>query len=139
MGAESLAGAVLSGGRHACDPSGHRAAMERPIVEPVQRGVLSVFGLHLFAAADWPAPGLRDTRALAMTPSFALLRSIQYAMWLIAVPAADRRGPRPRLGNRRRLDHARSLVGHRAILSPIAARGSRSPPGQAAPRRTIAK
>jgi hypothetical protein len=58
----------------------------------VQHGALSVFGLHVFAAADWLAPGASDTRALAITTSFALLQSIHYAIWLIAIPAADRPG-----------------------------------------------
>jgi len=58
----------------------------------VQRGVLSVFGLHVFAAADWLAPGVSDARALAITTSFAFLQSIHYAVWLIAIPAADRPG-----------------------------------------------
>jgi hypothetical protein len=51
-----------------------------------------VFGLHLGAAADWLAPGLTDARALAITTSFAFLQSIHYAIWLIAIPAADRPG-----------------------------------------------
>jgi hypothetical protein len=58
----------------------------------VQHGALSVFGLHVFAAADWLAPGLTDTRALALTTSFTFLQSIHYAIWLIAIPAADRPG-----------------------------------------------
>ena len=58
----------------------------------VQHGALSVFGLHVFSAADWLAPGVSDTRALAITTSFAFLQSIHYAIWLIAVPAADRPG-----------------------------------------------
>ena len=62
------------------------------VATTVQRGMLSVFGLHLFAAADWAAPGLPDTQALAITASFAFLQSIHYAVWLIAIPAADRPG-----------------------------------------------
>jgi hypothetical protein len=58
----------------------------------VHHGVLQVFGLHLFAAADWLAPGLPDGTALALTTSFAFLQSIHYAVWLIAIPAADRPG-----------------------------------------------
>ena len=58
----------------------------------VQRGALSVFGLHLFAAADWLAPGMPDARAVAVTTSFAFLQSIHYAIWLVAIPAADRPG-----------------------------------------------
>jgi hypothetical protein len=58
----------------------------------VQRGTLSVFGLHLFAAADWFAPGMPDTQAIAITTSFAFLQAIHYAVWLIAIPAADRPG-----------------------------------------------
>ncbi len=58
----------------------------------VQHGALSVFGLHVFAAADWLAPGVSDTAALAITTSFAFLQSIHYAIWLIAIPAADRPG-----------------------------------------------
>ena len=58
----------------------------------VRHGVLQVFGLHLCAAADWLAPGLPDGPALAITTSFAFLQSIHYAIWLIAIPAADRPG-----------------------------------------------
>ena len=58
----------------------------------VQHGALSVFGLHVFAAADWLAPGLDGAGALAITTSFAFLQSIHYAVWLIAIPAADRPG-----------------------------------------------
>jgi hypothetical protein len=58
----------------------------------VRHGALSVFGVHLFAAADWLAPGLSDARALAVAMSFAFLQSVHYAIWLVGIPAADRPG-----------------------------------------------
>ncbi|MFL5304204.1 MAG: hypothetical protein ACJ8F1_03275 [Polyangia bacterium] len=58
----------------------------------LRHGFLSVAGLHLFAAADWLAPGVSDTRAVAMATSFAFLQSVHYAIWLVAIPAGDRPG-----------------------------------------------
>lgn len=58
----------------------------------LHHGVLSVAGLHLFAAADWLAPGLADSQAIAAATSFAFLQSVHYAVWLIAIPAGDRPG-----------------------------------------------
>jgi hypothetical protein len=58
----------------------------------LRHGALSVGGLHLFAAADWLAPGLPDSRAIAVATSFAFLQSVHYAIWLVAIPAADRPG-----------------------------------------------
>jgi len=58
----------------------------------VRHGLLSFAGLHLFAAADWLAPGLPDAAAIALAMSFAFLQSAHYAVWLAGVPAADRPG-----------------------------------------------
>jgi hypothetical protein len=58
----------------------------------LRHGVLSVAGLHLFAAADWLAPGLPDSWAIAAATSFAFLQSVHYAIWLVAIPAGDRPG-----------------------------------------------
>jgi hypothetical protein len=58
----------------------------------IRHGILSVAGLHLFAAADWLAPGLSDTRAVAVATSFAFLQSVHYAIWLVAIPSGDRPG-----------------------------------------------
>ncbi len=58
----------------------------------LRHGALSVAGLHLFAAADWLAPGLPDSRAIAVATSFAFLQSVHYAVWLVAIPAGDRPG-----------------------------------------------
>ena len=58
----------------------------------LHHGALSVAGLHLFAAADWLAPGLPDSQAIAVATSFAFLQSVHYAVWLIAIPAGDRPG-----------------------------------------------
>ena len=55
----------------------------------LHHGVLSLFGLHLFAAADWIAPGLSDVRAIALTTAFAFLQSVHYAIWLVAIPQDD--------------------------------------------------
>ena len=59
----------------------------------VRHGALSVLGLHLFAAADWIAPGLPDGPALALTTAFAFLQAVHYAIWLVAIPRADARTP----------------------------------------------
>lgn len=58
----------------------------------LRHGALSIGGLHLFAAADWLAPGLSDSQAIAIATSFAFLQSIHYAVWLIAIPSGDRPG-----------------------------------------------
>jgi len=58
-------------------------------------GALSVFGLHLGAAADLIAPGAGDARGLALTTMFAFLQAVHYAIWLIAIPQDDGR-PRGR-------------------------------------------
>jgi hypothetical protein len=58
----------------------------------LRHGALSVAGLHLFAAADWLAPGLPDARAIAVAASFAFLQSVHYGIWLVAIPAGDRPG-----------------------------------------------
>jgi len=58
----------------------------------LRHGALSVGGLHLFAAADWLAPGLPDSSAIAVATSFAFLQSVHYAIWLVAIPAGDRPG-----------------------------------------------
>jgi hypothetical protein len=57
----------------------------------INTGVLSLFGLHLFAAADWLAPGLPDRWALGLTTAFAFLQSVHYAIWLVAIPQEDAR------------------------------------------------
>ena len=61
----------------------------------LRHGVLSVFGLHLGAAADLIAPGAGDARGLALTTMFAFLQAVHYAVWLIAIPQDDGR-PRGR-------------------------------------------
>jgi hypothetical protein len=58
----------------------------------LRHGALSVAGLHVFAAADWLAPGLPDSWAISVATSFAFLQSIHYAIWLVAIPAGDRPG-----------------------------------------------
>jgi hypothetical protein len=57
----------------------------------IHHGVLSVLRLHLFAAADWIAPGLPDRWALGLTTAFAFLQSVHYAIWLVAIPQDDAR------------------------------------------------
>jgi hypothetical protein len=61
----------------------------------LRHGALSVFGLHLGAAADLIAPGAGDARGLALTTMFAFLQAVHYAVWLIAIPQDDGR-PRGR-------------------------------------------
>ena len=75
----------------------------------LRHGVLSVAGLHLFAAADWLAPGLSDTRAVAVATSFAFLQSVHYAVWLVAIPAGDRPGDGSRTWRAAFRDLARDL------------------------------
>lgn len=58
----------------------------------VRHGALVFADLHLFAAADWLAPGLPDATAVALAMSFAFLQSAHYAIWLAGVPASDRPG-----------------------------------------------
>jgi hypothetical protein len=58
----------------------------------LRHGALSFGSLHLFAAADWLAPGLPDDAALALAMTFAFLQSVHYAIWLWGIPAADRPG-----------------------------------------------
>jgi hypothetical protein len=55
----------------------------------LHRGALSCLGLHLFAAADWLAPGIPDAQAIALTTVFAFLQSVHYAIWLVAIPQDD--------------------------------------------------
>lgn len=54
-------------------------------------GVVSLFGLHLFEAADQLAPGVAGELALSLTLAFAFLQSIHYAIWLVAIPQDDAR------------------------------------------------
>jgi hypothetical protein len=72
----------------------------------IRHGALSFGGLHIFAAADWLAPGLPDDAALALAISFAFLQSVHYAIWLAGIPAADRPGD----GSRSLRAAARELV-----------------------------
>jgi hypothetical protein len=65
------------------------------------------------------APGLPDAPALAVTTSFAFLQSIHYAIWLIAIPAADRPGDGGRAWRTAWRDLARDV--RPAWLSVIAA------------------
>lgn len=58
----------------------------------LRHGALSFADLHLFAAADWLAPGLSARPAIALTMAFAFLQSAHYAIWLVGVPAGDRPG-----------------------------------------------
>ena len=58
----------------------------------IKHGALSFGGLHLFAAADWLAPGLPDDAAIALAMTFAFLQSVHYAIWLGGIPAGDRPG-----------------------------------------------
>jgi hypothetical protein len=58
----------------------------------LDHGWLSAGGTHLFAAADWLAPGLPDVAAISLAVSFAFLQSVHYAIWLAGIPAADRPG-----------------------------------------------
>ena len=52
----------------------------------IRHGILSAFGLHLFVAADWLAPGVPDPQAVGLASSFAFLQSVHYGIWLWAIP-----------------------------------------------------
>lgn len=58
----------------------------------VRHGLLAFADLHLFAAADWLAPGLPDVAAVALAMSFAFLQAVHYAIWLGGVPSGDHPG-----------------------------------------------
>jgi hypothetical protein len=58
----------------------------------LDHGLLSVARVHLFAAADWLAPGLSDMAGVSVAVSFAFFQSVHYAIWLAGIPAADRAG-----------------------------------------------
>jgi hypothetical protein len=58
----------------------------------IRHGLISFARLHLFAAADWLAPGLPDLVGISLAVSFAFLQSAHYAIWLVGIPAADRAG-----------------------------------------------
>jgi hypothetical protein len=60
----------------------------------MRHGVLSVFGLHLFFAADWLAPGIRDPLAIGLTSAFAFLQSVHYGIWLWAIPQDEAKAER---------------------------------------------
>lgn len=49
-------------------------------------GAPSAFGLHLYAAADWLAPGVPDPYAIGLAMAFAFLQNIHYALWLYGIP-----------------------------------------------------
>jgi hypothetical protein len=60
----------------------------------IRDGILSVFGLHLFFAADWLAPGVRDPQAVGLASSFAFLQSVHYGIWLWAIPQDEAKAER---------------------------------------------
>lgn len=55
----------------------------------VQCGQTMAFGVHVLAASDWFAPGLRADYAIGTTSAFAFLQSIHYAVLLLYVPQDD--------------------------------------------------
>jgi hypothetical protein len=57
----------------------------------VRHGQTSAFGLHVLAASDWIAPGLRAEHAVGLTCAFVFLQSVHYAVWLVFVPQDDPR------------------------------------------------
>ncbi|WP_437624302.1 hypothetical protein [Sorangium sp. So ce1151] len=60
----------------------------------LRAGWLDAFGLHLFLASDWLAPGLPTRAAVALTASYAFLQSVHYAVWLLLIPQEDGPGQR---------------------------------------------
>jgi hypothetical protein len=77
-----------------------------------------VAGLHLFAAADWLAPGLPDAPALALTTAFAFLQSVHYGVWLLAIPREDR------TARRRDVRAARAAAAWRDLARDLSAAGA---------------
>lgn len=55
----------------------------------LQHGQTTAFGVHVLAASDWLAPGLRADYAIGLTSAFAFLQSVHYAVWLLYVPQDD--------------------------------------------------
>ena len=101
----------------------------------LRHGVLSLFGLHLFAAADWIAPGFPDAKAVAFTTAFAFLQSVHYAIWLVAIPQDDdgRAKGRPSVRMAGALARARLVArGRRGGRRARSAGGRRRPDGAAA-------
>ena len=98
----------------------------------LRHGALSVFGLHLGAAADVLAPGTSDVRGLSLTTMFAFLQAVHYAIWLIAIPQDDGRARgRPSVAMTwRALAHDLSPVGLLAtvvLIVVVAAAGVATP------------
>ena len=67
------------------------ALLASGLVLPItmRHGWLALSGLHLFAAADWLAPGLTGAQGVGVAASFAYLQSLHYAAWLVAIPQED--------------------------------------------------
>jgi hypothetical protein len=57
----------------------------------LRHGIVSLFGMHIFEAADQLAPGIDGELGLSLTLTFAFLQSVHYAIWLLAVPQEDTR------------------------------------------------
>lgn len=55
----------------------------------------SAFGLHVFQAADWVAPGLRADHAVGLTSAYVFLQFIHYSIWLYVIPSRDLAGEAP--------------------------------------------
>jgi hypothetical protein len=46
----------------------------------LHHGQATAFGVHVLAASDWLAPGLRADHAIGMTSAFVFLQSVHYAV-----------------------------------------------------------
>ena len=57
----------------------------------LRHGILSLWGMHFFEAADQLAPNIAGELGLSLTLSFAFLQSVHYAIWLMAIPQEDAR------------------------------------------------
>lgn len=57
----------------------------------LRHGLVSLWGMHLFEAADQLAPNIPGELGLSLTISFAFLQSVHYAIWLLAIPQDDAR------------------------------------------------
>ena len=54
-------------------------------------GGLSAFGMHLYYAAEWIAPGLPPRTALGLTLAYIFLQSVHYSAGLLLIPQEDMR------------------------------------------------
>jgi hypothetical protein len=57
----------------------------------LRHGILTLWGMHLFEAAEQLAPSIASDFGVSLTLCFAFLQSVHYAIWLFAIPQDDAR------------------------------------------------